>query len=357
MRAVKLQLQQFRNFAALEVALHPQVTLVSGANGSGKTSLLEALYYLIYGRSFRTHLISRILKHAATGFTITAHFKSSLRSMVLGLERNLAGYKTVKFDGELLTSHTSLIQKFPLQLFDHESYMVLAGGSRYRRELLDRGLFHVKPEFLEIWRRYMKVLQHRNSALREHARHDYIQMWDQELIACGEQLTELRSSYLTSLTPVVNEVLKSLSFPYVIELKYLPGWSAEETLAAALDSHFKEDLNRGYTTAGPHHADLAIKADGNMAKDFLSRGQQKILIYALLIAETRLLYQQTGNETLLLVDDLLAELDQNWAKRFVALALQQPQLQLIFTTTTTTLLQSWLPKEHQLVILGDAGQS
>ena len=73
-----------------------------------------------------------------------------------------------------------------------------------------------------------------------------------------------------------------------------------------------------------------------MAKDFLSRGQQKILIYALLIAETELLYQQTGNETLLLVDDLLAELDQNWAKRFVALALQQPQLQLIFTTTTTT---------------------
>lgn len=353
MRAISLRLQHFRNFAHLEVALHPKLTLICGENGSGKTSLLEALYYLIYGRSFRTHLISRLVQHTATNFTLAAQFTTTLRTLALGLERNVSGYRVLKYDGALLTSHTPLIQTFPLQLLDHDSYLLLAGGSKYRRELLDRGLFHVKPEFLEVWRRYMKSLQHRNRALREHARLDYIKMWDQELVAHGELLANLRRGYLLPLIPRVNDLLQQLDFPYKVEINYLPGWSQADTFAENLIAHLKDDLNRGHTTTGPHHADIAITINGVPVKDFLSRGQQKILIYALQIAETQLLHDQTGAETLTLIDDLLAELDQFWAQKFVGLILKQPQLQLVFTAMSCESLQNWLVGEYQTIMLNN----
>jgi DNA replication and repair protein RecF len=308
-----------------------EVAGLLGPNGAGKTTILEAIYYLILGRSFRSHLTRRIISHDAKEFVLHGTIQNNLHQISIGTTRSLLHGKQLKVSGKTEVSNLDIIKLLPIQLLNHDSYLLLNGGAVIRRQFIDWGLFHVEQSFLALWKRVETLLKQRNAAIKERARPDYIRIWDEELAISGVELHKLRSEYVKMLIPIVNDILQDLSADFAINISYYPGWDFNKTLMAALAESLKQDLNLGYTTIGPQRADLHIKIGDTPARDHLSRGQQKVAIYALQIAQGVLLHNYSHKSCIYLVDDLLAELDWQKSSLLVELLLKQDFIQTFFT--------------------------
>ena len=304
-----LAVDGFRNIGGARVELAQGANFFYGENGAGKTSLLEAVYYLILGRSFRTNLLKRLVEYQQDGLAIFARARGTDGDLELGVARSFTSGKQIKVGGKNISSHAEVASLFPVQLINYDSYLLLQGSSKIRRQFIDWGLFHVEPFFKDAWRGLTRALNQRNSALRLRASEKEITVWSHELQHYGLQVHNYRLAYLQELVLVAQEILEKLAIDFSITINYLPGWDDRLQLAEALSRSFNNDLYYGYTTVGPGRADLQILAAGVIAKDTLSRGQQKLLACGLLIAQAELLKRKNAKRCLFLVDDLAAELD------------------------------------------------
>ena len=327
----EINLNNFRNFLQANLNFDNHCNIFYGPNGAGKTTILEAIYYLVLGRSFRSHLIRRIISHGAKEFVLHGIIQNNLHQISIGTTRSLLYGKQLKISGKTEDSNLDIIKLLPIQLLNYDSYLLLNGGSIIRRQLIDWGLFHVKPSFLVLWKRVASLLKQRNAAIKERARPDYIRIWDKELTISGTELHKLRSEYVATLIPIVNDILQKLLADFTINISYYPGWDFDKTLMAALTESLKCDLNLGYTTIGPQRADLFIKIGDGLARDYLSRGQQKVAVYALQIAQGILLHNHSRKSCIYLIDDLLAELDWQKSSILVELLLAKDFIQTFFT--------------------------
>jgi DNA replication and repair protein RecF len=299
-----LSIRNVRNIKALECRLSPTVNCFYGENGSGKSSILEAIHFLSLGRSFRTRLVSRVISHEATSLTVFSktHFGQ------VGLEKDRKGSTQVRVNNETVTSIAELATLLPLQLIEPHSYRILEGAPKQRRQLLDWGVFHVEHLFLSLWREAQRAIKHRNAAIRQGLSKQQITLWNPEIIRLAEELTTLRESYLDQYLQSFKEVLEQLS-TLDIELKFYPGWNQEKGLEEVLEQSLERDRQLGYTQFGPHRADLKIKHNNVNAVDILSRGQQKLLVLAISIAQGLCLHSINGKQSVYLIDDIAAELD------------------------------------------------
>lgn len=304
-----LIINNFRNFNTAELDLNDTCNIFYGENGSGKTSILEAIYYLVLGRSFRSHLLRRIVKYDSNDFSIFGKIKQDHNLTPIGITRSIETGKRIRIAGKDVDSNIELTKLLPLQLLNHNSYFFLYEGPKARRQFMDWGLFHVEQSFLTLWRKVERILEQRNIALRTKASTDQIRAWDKDLVQFGHELHACRKQYVEELIPIVHAVLKNLSLEFSVDISYFPGWNQKIDLDSMLISNLKNDLQFGYTTAGPQRADIQLLVKGIPAKDALSRGQQKILLYGLQIAQGILLNKLTKKSCIYLVDDLAAELD------------------------------------------------
>ncbi len=334
MSLIAFNIANFRNFSKTELIFNDQCNLFYGKNGSGKTSLLEAIYYLILGRSFRSHLLRRIVKYDHDSFSIFGKIQQENNQIGVGIVKSIDSGKQIKISGKNVSSIIEITRLLPLQLLTHNSYFLLSEGPKARRQFIDWGLFHVKHSFLDLWRQVERILEQRNIALRSKMAIDCIQVWDKELSLLGYELHLHRQQYVQNLIPVAQDVLQKLACDFSINISYYAGWNTELELSAALANNIKTDLSLGYTSAGPQRADLQISVGKIPAKDALSRGQQKLLLYGLQIAQGIVLEQLTGKKCLYLIDDLLAELDHHKCKLLANLLLSLPKRQMFVTGLT-----------------------
>ncbi len=304
-----ISLNGFRNFSEATIDLDSRCNIFYGQNGAGKTTILEAIHYLTLGKSFRTHLIRRIIKNGASEFVLFGKIDREDSSLSVGIKKSIECGKEIKVGGNAVDSNIEITKLLPLQLLNHDSYLLLYDRPSTRRQFIDWGLFHVKPSFLELWRKGERILKQRNTAIRDRSRPDYIKMWDEELATIGCELHNLRSWYISNLINIAENILNQLLPGFKIAINYYPGWNLDFELLEILSRSFSSDLALGYTNFGAHRADLKITANNVPAKDALSRGQQKLLIYGLQIAQGILINQLNKKPSIYLVDDLLAELD------------------------------------------------
>jgi DNA replication and repair protein RecF len=218
-------------------------------------------------------------------------------------------------DAGAVGSLADLSRVFPVQVIDPEIHKLIEEGGRRRRRWLDWAVFHVEPRFGDWWVRYGRALQQRNAALR--ARSGATQPWDVEVVALGERIADARREVIERLQPHWQEVVAGLDCPAAGELQYFRGWGAQHSLTEALEASRARDELRGLTHAGPHRADVLIKVGGRIARDVLSRGQQKLMAVALTLAQLRLLREASGTTPTLLLDDPAAELDATHLAYFV----------------------------------------
>lgn len=339
MSLIRLALRDFRCFAALELDLSPRANLFHGDNASGKTSLLEALFFLSRSRSFRTSKADHLARHGSEGFLISAQSQGLVGPVALGVARH-GGVLEARIGGAPAQGLAELAEKLPVQLFDSSAHQLIEGGPRHRRQFLDWGVFHVEPVFLEAWRRYQRALKQRNTLLRQGAQEALLKTFEPELAHAGMLLDETRRAYLARLEPVAVAWAGRLLGGLELRLRYRRGWGEGKTLAEALELNRPREREQGVTQTGPHRAEVVIEIQGEPAQQKISRGQQKVLVGALLLAQARFLHEATGRHCLLLLDDLAAELDAGHLSRFLDLA-QETRTQVFLTSVEKSRLPAW----------------
>ncbi|MDB6063540.1 MAG: replication/repair protein RecF [Verrucomicrobiaceae bacterium] len=331
----RLQISHIRNLSRASLPRLNRINVFCGINGSGKTSLLEALHLLIMGKSFRHAMVRPVLQEGEAECTVFAELSTSAGRLTLGAQRYRDGSKPLlKINGAPANALSELVELVPMQVLSADSFELILGGPGFRREFLDRGLFHVEPKFYPVWRLAQRALKQRNSLLR-HGKisTDQIILWSREYARYGEEIDRMRRHYLDNLLPACHAVIAQLSPDAMVGLEatYSRGWSKDVALEHALIAGIEKDLQQGFTRQGPHRADLKIMIDEGTAAETLSRGQLKILAAGFHLAQTNLLHAKTGKKSILLVDDLSAELDRSHRQSLCS-ALEDSGLQVFVTS-------------------------
>jgi DNA replication and repair protein RecF len=301
----RLQIGNLRCVSAAELDAHPDLNLVVGANGAGKTSILESIYVLGRGRSFRAPRLGGLIATGADEATLFGETRDP--DGKLGL-RITPGGTEVRVDGQSGASVAELAHRLPVQLIDPGVHSLVQGGPGERRRFLDWGVFHVKHNFLDGWRTFRRALQQRNAALKQGADDASVAAWEPDLLRGAEIVDQSRRAYVREIEPIV-QLYVSKFVEIDVKLRYRSGWSDAASLAESLVAGYGRDRALGATQAGPHRAELDISADGQAARHRLSRGQQKLLGAALVLAQGECVHSATGKRPVLLVDEPAAELD------------------------------------------------
>ena len=324
----RMQVTGFRCLHQAEIDLDPEFTLISGPNASGKTTLLEAIYLLGRGRSFRTRRLDHIIRSGCERLIVVGEVEIPTR-VTLGLEGSKAGMRA-KIAGEKASSLAELATAFPVQIIDPEVHRLIEEGPSRRRRFLDWGVFHVEPNFVSHWQNYHQALKQRNAALKARQPRAIVSAWDVALVRYGDLLTEARSRYVARLLTEA-QVLSRLLLGMELGLGYREGWDPNLTLHEALDRSWVNDQETGSTQVGPQRADLTLRLNGLPVKDRISRGQQKLLAAALLIAQLKIFPEHSPVRPTLLLDDPAAELDSERLAELIR-EVRAHAVQLVVTT-------------------------
>lgn len=311
MRIVRLELHNIRSIREASLQPSAELNFLSGDNGAGKSSVLEALHVLGFGRSFRGRVRDGLIRENTDALQIFCEWQDSGgRTHKAGL-RHLGGDWQARLNGENVAQLGDLCATFAVSIFEPNSHVLVSGSGEPRRRFLDWGLFHVEHGYLALWRRYVRALKQRNALLKQRKSGAQLDSWDLELADAAEPLFWHRRNYLTALLPHLQNVSEQLMPAFgEVSFELLPGWKHEQmTLADALLLNRERDLSLGYTGNGPHRADWKLHFSNKSKAEAYSRGQAKLLALTCLLAQARHFQQMRGEWPLMLLDDFASELD------------------------------------------------
>lgn len=316
MHVTRLDIASLRRFDRISLAPAQGLNLLTGHNGAGKTSVLEALHLMAYGRSFRGRVRDGLVRQGAPAVEIFVEWQDAAgRSHRAGL-RHAGQTWEGRLDGATVEHLGELCAALAVVTFEPGSHMLVTGGSEGRRRLLDWGLFHVEPGFLALWRRYARALRQRNALLKQRVPARELDAWDRELVEAGEPITHYRQQYLDRWMPRFQATSAHLlpdAGPGGME--FTPGWRHELSLADALLLARERDLAMGHTGAGPHRADWRVHYRDLPGRETLSRGQAKLTALALLLSQAEQHAALRGDWPVVALDDLASELDRAHQRR------------------------------------------
>jgi DNA replication and repair protein RecF len=327
----RVRLTTFRCFHEVELELSSRRNYVFGPNGAGKTSLLEAIFVLGRGRSFRTRQMRRLVQHGSDAFAVFGEVDVDGAKRRLGVAYRAARLEK-KIDGQPAAGMAELAAILPVHAIDPTIHTIIEGGPSERRRFLDWGVFHVEPGYLDAWKRYRRVLSQRNAVLKQAANLDEVRPWSNALAEAGTVVDASRERYLARLSPFVSELGRRL-LDRSLTLDYRRGWDRDKRLEDALAAAESRDRQNGTTEPGPHRAEIVLRVDERRVQDEASRGQQKLTAAALILAQVALESADRPLRTCLVIDDPAAELDAESLERLLA-ALADLSAQLVFTALT-----------------------
>lgn len=355
----ELRIHQFRNLQQASLSL-ARCNLILGKNGSGKTSLLEAVFLLSRGRSFRHHEPKRFISHHQKQCAVWARLAGE-PSCTLAIQKTLdtanKSETLLKLNDMPVGSQGLISQKLSVMLIDPSSMSVLDEGSTIRRQMLDWLVFHVKPEFYPEWLAYQRLLKQRNSLLKQPSikhRQQEIYAWDKQLAYYAQVLHRYREEVFLLWQQYFGQMLSVLlpDYEQQITLNYQVGFDVKIPLDRILFDRLEQDIELGYTRVGSHRADVLVvfrhENDGQKIKEqaanVLSRGEKKLLIAALKVSQLQVLCQLSQNSNhsiptpVVLIDDIDAELDE-WAVQTLLKAVLPLSCQVVISSLNADIQQ------------------
>jgi len=314
----QLRIDNLRLFDHVEFEPATGWNLFLGANGAGKTSVLEAAFLLSHGRSFRTSLKDALVRRGVNGYSVFGELAGVGDAPVrrVGLARSGSGLEA-RLEGEPVTAG-ELMRHAAVLCFEPGSHELISGPSEERRRFLDWGVFHVEHEFLAVWRRYQRALKQRNALLRAEPSSSALDAWDHELAQAAAPLVDMRRRYFGLLVPLMTALLAGLLEELgTARLRFEPGYETEQAFEDVLAVQRGRDIARGHTSSGPHRADWSVSFERAPRREHLSRGQEKLCAFAAVMAQAQLFEQTSGTWPILCLDDLASEVDREHQKRIV----------------------------------------
>lgn len=289
------------------------------------------------------------MAHNASSLRLTAKFydERSEREYRVGCERHRDGNVSFRLNFEDIKSQAEIARLMPVKVLSPESHQLIQDGPEERRRFLDWGLFHVKPRFMPVWAQYKRALSQRNQLLRENASDKDLDMWNPPLLAAGLELNEARAEFTIQLNTALQRRWSLMSEVFHVELSYRPGWDEKNSLETALTKNLGYHRRMKTTTDGPHRAELTIRIDGKPAKQVLSRGQQKTLVYVLHLSQLDVLKDAGIASPMVLCDDLSSELDETHTNYLVD-QLHTLNSQLFITGVDLSVLTGRSCKEYHM---------
>ncbi len=312
------------------------LAIISGPNGSGKTSLLEAIYALTYGKSFRTSDSPQLIQHGQDSFalfaTLLPNDANNLQELTVGVQRDRNRGVTVQCMGEA-EKFSEIARMLPVRVISPtEAYVLINGGPEHRRKFLDWGVFHVKHSYWGLLKKLSRIIKQKSAALKMRCSDQELVQWNQILCEVSYALDNMRQEYIDQLKQILTEYQALLPAIQDVSLDYFPGWIQENgDLSTQLSTALKQERQQGHCLIGPHRAEILLNTPFGTSKDQLSRGRQKMLAIALYLAQGKLLYQEKGQHPLYLIDDFSSELDLDGQQLLVD-ALDPKDKQIVITT-------------------------
>ena len=311
----RLYVDHLRPFDTTTLSFSPQINLITGDNGAGKTSILEAAHLLVRGRSFRRGGLDALISYGSDQMQVQGRFvddRSTTTRIALTKYRGEA--VSLRQDKQAVTKVSDIATQIPIQTFTTELASLVLGGPDLRRRWLDQGLAHSHPDALSRMGHYRHVLRQRNAALRQKDR-TALEVWDTELGISGNHLTNLRRQYFSELGEFIQATTELMCPDLPITSEFTPGFQ-DKDYTNYIDRQRSRDVKLGLTVGGPHRADiqirLGIESTRNRpqpgASTQVSRGQAKALAVALIMGQIQYL-RSRDRTTLLLVDDMGSEMD------------------------------------------------
>lgn len=333
----RLEIRNVRNLQSVSLEISSNVNVFVGDNGSGKTSLLETLNILSTAKSFRNTPLNEMINTAVNAFTISASIQNrDNTSYKVGVGKSAGALVTARINGANAKRVSELAEKLPVIVIEPSSVVLIEGGPNERRQYLDMGLFHVEHEFLRVWKSFNKTLKQRNALLKQgntKAIKDQLSVWDSEFCDVSSSIDVYRRNIIEQITPLFNNLVSELGIDAEMSMQYQPGWDQSQNLDDILLKNRARELKYGVTIYGPHKADIQYKTGVNSAKDFLSRGQKKLLTYALRVSLAELIseFGYHNCTPLLLLDDLTSELDLQYCRLLCKALKKRSGLQVFIT--------------------------
>lgn len=336
----ELKIHQVRTILSASLHFNDRFNFIIGPNGSGKTSILESLYLLSCGHSFRSREIASIVSFNQEQLTVFARGQDN---STVSIQKSKALPTQIKRNNQFCSTTSQLAYALPCQIVYADIFQIIDAGSAVRRAVLDWGLFHVEPNYLGLWKEYKRVLKQRNALLKQNSIYAHFVPWDRQLSVLADQIDTMRRDYFTVWREKFLEVLAAIT-PTHCNINYYKGWDRRQTgksLETILQEQFTSDKQRQYTQYGAHHADIVIETNETKAKQTLSRGQQKIILIALKLAQGELL----NDGCLYLFDDLPSELDETHQQKLIQFLIAHKG-QYVITATSNLPSSLLIPDNH-----------
>lgn len=333
MRFTSLRVQHVRTHTDYHLDLSPRVTLITGPNGSGKTSLLEAAYITLQGSSFKGS-DSEVLQHGAPWYRIDAWFDDTTTRTVKFNPERTTGKKQFEIDGKT-SIRLTYANKYPVVLFEPDDLRLLAGSPVRRRGFIDRFISQLDPEYALALRRYDRALKQRNSLLKHHQlNHNDLFVWNVSLSKYGAYIIERRLLVIEQLQQRLNAVYRAIAHTNDrVTIRHSINYkgSVEQKLLTDLHQQTERDTYLGFTSVGPHRHDILFDFNGSPAAASASRGEARTIVLALKFLEVDTIKASTDKDPIILLDDVFSELD---TSRQSALTERFAAYQTIVTSTS-----------------------
>jgi len=310
-----LWLTDFRSYPSAEVEFAPGLTALLGANGEGKTNVMEAVAYLATLSSFRGAPNDALVRHGCSTAVVRAEGEREGRSLLVEAEITTRGRGRVQVNKQRLARARDLLGALRVSVFSPDDLELVKGGPAERRRYLDDTLVARQPKLDVVRSDLDKVLRQRNALLRQAGGRvtaeieSTLAVWDAKLVDAGEALADARSALVDDLAPALAEAYDQVAGrPAHVDVAYQAPWR-EHGLAAALEAARTDELRRGVSLVGPHRDELALTLDAMPARTHASQGEQRSVALALRLAAHRIVTDSTGTPPILLLDDVFSELD------------------------------------------------
>jgi DNA replication and repair protein RecF len=354
----ELELFDFRNYEKQRLIFHEKVNIILGKNGQGKSNLLEGIYALSMGKSFRTQKDLEMIRFEADFLRVRGSFVKGGRD--LDIEVMISGEeKKFKVDGFLGSKNADLLENAYMVVFSPEDMRIVKEEPEKRRRFLDRELFQIKPFYYKELLRYKKSLLHRNMLLKEDVSDEnLLDVWDEHLCKYGSEIMKERKRFTEKLKAISKEVHASitngkenLEIFYDSDIAFAADPAEQRALFfGKLRACRETDKSRGYTGAGPHRDDMGISIDGVDVRRFGSQGQQRTAALSMRLAELKIIKEETGEDAVILLDDVLSELDGE-RQRFLIQFLSDNQIFISAAEMNDEIMKD-LPEGHVYRVSG-----